>query len=72
MTRDGIKQAFGRLEPTDQARLLTELANTLAAALQENDERDRETFARQRSEEAAARPWSEVRAQLRRPRRAKK
>ncbi len=56
MTTSAIRRAFEKLEPADQASLLTELADTLATSLRDADDRDNEVFDARRHEEVRARP----------------
>lgn len=62
MTRAAIKNAFRKLDATEQADVLKELAATLAETLSEADRVDARVFDRRRQEEPSARPWSQVRA----------
>ena len=64
MTKAAIASAFRRLDATEQAKVLTELAAAHAESLFEEDRMDAEVFERRRREEPKARSWSQVRAKI--------
>ncbi len=76
MTVSAIRNAFRRLEASQKADLLKELAASLAESLASQDARDAEVFAARRREEPRARSWQRVRAGLapsaRRPRKPRR
>jgi hypothetical protein len=64
MTKAAIANAFRKLDATEQAKMLTELAAAHAESLFEEDRTDTQVFERLRHEEPKARPWSQVRARI--------
>jgi len=61
MTRTAIKNAFAKMDSTEQAIVLKDLAAALAESLTEEDQLDARVFDRRKAEEFKARPWSKVR-----------
>jgi len=64
MTAMAIKRAFQNLDPSDQAKVLTELAATLARSLADQDDQDAALFRRRKREEPSAKPLSAVKRRL--------
>jgi hypothetical protein len=64
MTKAAIKNAFRKLDATEQADVLKDLAANHAKALSEEDGKDAQVFNRRRKEEFESRPWAEVRAKV--------
>lgn len=64
MTKAAIASAFRRLDATEQAKVLTELAAAHAESLFEEDRMDAAVFEQRRGEEPKARSWSQVRAKI--------
>jgi len=71
MTKTAMRNAFRKLDATQQAEVLRELAEEHAYSLFELDRIDGETFDKRRHEEPIARPWSLVRKTIR-PNRARR
>lgn len=62
MTRTAIKNAFRKMDSTEQAIVLKDLAAALADSLSDEDRADARIFEERKGEEDKARPWSQVRA----------
>ena len=60
MTRAGIKKAFEKLDITEQAEVLGDLASAFAVSLADIDRRDAQVFNARRNEESKASPLSDV------------
>lgn len=69
MTKAAIKQAFNKLDATDQARILGDLATALADSLACLDDQDAQVFRTRAKQEAHAVPLADVRRRLHKPRR---
>lgn len=64
MTKAAMVRAFRRLDSVEQAAMLRELAAALAESLLHEDKADLKTTRERKHEEANARPWRQVREQL--------
>ena len=64
MTKAAIASAFLKLDASEQAKVLTELAAAHAESLFEEDRTDAEVFEQRRREEPKARSWSQIRAKI--------
>jgi len=64
MTKSAIKKAFEKLDTSDQAEVLGELASTFASSLADMDRQDALVFDARRDEESRASPLSDVKRRL--------
>lgn len=64
MTRTAIRNAFRKMDSTEQAIVLKDLATALAESLSDEDRTDVQVFEQRQHAEPEAGSWSDVRAKV--------